>query len=519
MKKRPHYDILKKRAILLTKETSLDNTPNEITKKPAEELRGTTLGMSNSSNPSFELDSLIAETLNESKGLGIEIKQKETAGFAATPMTIVQPKPVEEKKPQPIIEHVISPSAPVVQKTEPAPKKDVPQNLDMEIKNYRIGDIVKGTVVSVDPSGALIDIQYKSDGFLEASEFVGKTIKAGDVLNVYIVSLSTKEGHIALSLKQAEIENDWRTLYDSYKFKKALDVKVTSAVGGGLVVDYNGIRGFVPASHVSKAPETQFAEFVGKIIPVKVIEIDRRQSKVIMSHRFGNAEQQVVDRDKLFNQIEVGSVLHGKVSSIKKFGVFVNVNGLEGLVHINEMSWKKVADPTKVVSVGQEIDVFVIGVDKMSKKLSFGLRQLQPDPWATIAEKYKSDQIIDVKILRIAKFGAFAELEEGIEGLIHNSEISSKGVANAAEVIKPGDIVKAKILRVIPEEHKIGLSIREVEMDEQKSELKQAQESMQPQKITIGDTISNNMKEHLASQSTSQPEEQTSGENELSKSA
>lgn len=482
--------------------TKLNFDLNENASRQAEELKGTTLGSSSSSPQSSELDSLIAETLNESKVFAPSLSQKEKASFSATPMPKIEAKvPAETNKVQQMPQ-ISQATVPSPQKAEtPAPKENTQDQYDMTFKTFNVGEVVKGKIAKIDSTGALVDIKYKSDGFINAGELLNKKLAVGDEVDVFIVSLSSKEGHVELSLKEAEVELSWKALYDSYKFKNALDVKVTSAVGGGLVIDYNGIRGFVPASHVSKSSETQLAEFVGKVIPVKVIEIDRRHGKIIMSHRFGSVEKQKVDREKYFDQIEVGSVLHGRVSSIKKFGVFVNVNGIEGLVHINEMSWKRVNDPSKLVSMGQEIDVFVIGVDKASKKVSFGLKQLQPDPWASIADKYNPGQIINVKILRIAKFGAFAELEEGIEGLIHNSEISSKNFQNASEVIKPGDIVKVKILRVIPEEQKIGLSIREIETQEQKQELKEVQESMPPQKITIGDTVGDSIKEHFSNQS------------------
>jgi len=468
-----------------------------------EEMKATQFGALKEQTEISELDSLIAETLNESKG---SPKQKDAAkdelGLAGTKISrefVITPKKTPENLPIPQKKEVLA-VEPQKQK-EPQAVKSTPQDqYDKTFKTYKVGDIVKGTVVKIDQTGALVDIQYTADGFIDAIEFADKKLNVGDIINVCIVSLSNKEGNISLSIKTAEIELKWQELYDAFKHKNTIEAKVSSAVAGGLVVDHSGIRAFIPASQVVRQQGGALADFVGKTIPVKVIEIDRRQSKVIMSHRLGNVGRQQIEREKYFDQMEVGQVLHGRVSSIKKFGVFVNVNGIEGLIHINDLSWKRVDDPSKLVSINQEIDVFVIGIDKIAKKVSFGLKQLQPDPWATVSEKYKPGQTVEVKVLRLAKFGAFVELEEGIEGLIHNSELSIKGVQNPSEAVKPSDIVKAKILRIEESEQKIGLSIREIELEEQKKQLEQAQQASQTQKVTIGDTIGDSIKEQLSNQ-------------------
>lgn len=469
-----------------------------------EEFEATTFSKSRQQNSLTELDALIAETLEESKisPKSADLEQKDASHFSATPITIETPVKIETPpvKAEPIISE---------KKEEPikkgpvqeAVKKDSTElQYEKTFKTYKDGDLVKGKVVRVDESGILVDIGYKADGFINKEEMDGKNYNSGDIIEVFIDALSTKNGHAALSLKKAAVEKRWLELFDSFKRRTSLDAKVASAVGGGLVVDLTGIRGFVPASQVAKRGETALTDFVGKVIPLKVIEIDRRRGKVILSHKFGNVEKLRSDREKFFNQIDVGEILHGTVSSIKKFGAFVNINGIEGLVHINDISWKRIGDPSQVLSIGQEIDVFVLGVDRLNKKLSLGLKQLQPDPWASAQEKYRPGQIVDVKILRLAKFGAFAELEEGLEGLIHNSELSIKGVEKPDDAVKAGDIVKAMVIRIVPEEQKIGLSIREVLVQEEKEKLKEIQSASSSQKITIGDTMDESIKEQLSSQ-------------------
>lgn len=473
-----------------------------------EEFEATTFSKSRQQNSLTELDTLIAETLEESRisPKSTDLEQKAAAHFSATPITIEVPVKIETpietphvKTEQEISEKKIEPiKKELVQ--EVVKKDSTEQQYEKTFKTYKDGDLVKGKVVRIDESGILVDIGYKSDGFINKEELDGKSYNAGDVIEVYIDALTTKDGHAALSLKKAAIEKRWFELFDSFKGKISLEAKVSSAVGGGLVVDLIGIRGFVPASQVAKKNDISLSDFVGQTIPLKVIEVDRRRGKVILSHKLGNFERQRTDREKFFNQIDVGEILHGTVSSIKKFGAFVNVNGIEGLVHINDISWKRLRDPSQVLSIGQEIDVFVLGVDRLYKKLSLGLKQLQPDPWASAQEKYKPGQVVDVKILRLAKFGAFAELEEGLEGLLHNSELSIKGVEKPDDAVKTGDVVKAMIIRIVPEDQRIGLSIREVLIEEEKAKLREIQSSSQAQKITIGDTMDESIKEQLSSQ-------------------
>jgi len=467
-----------------------------------QELSGTAIRSIKERVELSELDSLIAETLSESRAsLPGKEPQKEESVLAGTKISKEfikeSPKIAEATKEIPMIQP--EPAKHEEKKAPNAPS--VPQDqYDKTFKTYKAGDVVKGIVVNTGQAGALIDIKYQSDGFVSAEELTDQPLHAGDVVEVYIIALSNKEGYVELSLKRASVEKKWKALYDAFRNKTALESKISSAVAGGLVADLSGIRGFIPASQVVRQHGQQLSDFVEQVIPVKVLEIDRRQNKVILSHRQGNFEKQHAEREKFFDQIEIGQVLRGKVSSIKKFGAFVNVNGVEGLIHLNDLSWKRVDDASKILAVGQEIDVFVIGVDKNSKKISFRLKQLQADPWEKVPEKYKPGQIVEVKVLRLAKFGAFVELEEGIEGLIHNTELSIKGVQMPSEAVKPSDIIKAKILRIEESEQKIGLSLKEIELDEQKKQLQDNQQTSGQQKITIGDSIGDSIKEQLSNQ-------------------
>jgi ribosomal protein S1 len=462
----------------------------------AEEFTGTSLGSFKEKAAAEDIDALIKETLEENKRFEAAPKtvaagrheEEKVSGFKATPINI-EPRPA------------LKPAAP--KKAAPVPQEGQAEEAGYEatFKTYRTGDIVIGTVVKVDPSGVLVDINYKSDGFIPPSELSEKSfsnindiVKVGDKIDVLIEKLEDKEGYIVLSKKKGDYEKKWRTIYDVYKSRQAIEAKVTSSVKGGLVVDYNGIRGFIPASQVAKETEEPIESFVGKTLPIKIIEINRRQGKIIMSHKIAAGDKQRVDTSKIFDELEVGQVRHGTVTSLKNFGAFVDIGGIEGLVHLTELAWKRVNHPSDLLKVGQELDVFVLGVDKENKKVALGLKELQPDPWVKAAELYKPGQIVKAKIARFVKFGAFAELEGDLEGLIHISEISDKPITRPEDVIAVGEVVDVKVLKVLPEEQKIGLSIKEAKKEASKQELNESKsqtEAPAPEKktVTIGDVM------------------------------
>lgn len=436
-----------------------------------ENLGGTNFD-SNSMSQEFEVDALIEGALKE---LQPEIKKekKEEKKFEGTPMEPQKeaPQPKEIKKEEAFPE--IKP-------------KEEDKGYENTFRDLKQGAIVEGRIAKIDPTGALIDIGYKSEGFIPHEE-LSPGLKVGDKIKSMIEKLENKEGYVVLSKKNADFEDKWKEAFDAFRTKKTLQAKVSGAVKGGLVVDLGGVRGFIPASQVSKRPEDQLEGFVGKTLSVKVIEINRRQSKIVLSNKVGAIEKEKTDNEKLFKELEAGQIRKGKVKSLKTFGAFVDLGGIEGLIHLSELSWKRVKNPSDVLKVGQDIDVFVLGVDQVNRKVSLGLKQLQQDPWAVASEKYKQGQTVKVKVLRLAKFGAFVEVEEGLEGLIHISELSKEKIETPDQAVKPGDIVEAKILRIIPDEQKVGLSIKEVLIEKEKSLL--AEQKKEESKITIAEMI------------------------------
>jgi small subunit ribosomal protein S1 len=464
----------------------------------AEEYKGTFIDKGKGDAEFSEVEELIRQTLAESKkaavataspdqALPVEAKKEEFKATSLPSTPKIVEKPVSQEKPKE-----------KAKEAAPTPAS----GYEATFKEYKVGDIVKGKVLKVDPSGVLVDINYKSDGLIPTEELSDRSVgspeevvKVGDIVSVSIENLENKEGYVVLSKRNADYERKWKFAMNAYRGRTLLEGKVVQALKGGLVVDCEGIRGFVPASHVTKTAEESLDSFVGKVIKVKVIEVNPRQGKIVLSNRMAPGEKDRADTDKLLNELEVGQIRHGKVKNLKTFGAFVDLGGLEGLIHLSEISWKRVKHPSEVLKTGDEIDVFVLGVDRANKKVSLGLKELQPDPWVNAAEVYKPKQIVKAKILRFAKFGAFAELEHGLEGLIHISELSTHPVENPGDAVKIGDVVDVKILRVLPGEQRIGLSIKDVILEQERKNAppppprEAAPAPAEEKKVTIGDMI------------------------------
>lgn len=435
-----------------------------------EELKATSIDKDKGAAGEGDVEDLIAGALKELESEPKGKKEEEAKILKATPISKPPARPAPKEKP-------------IVTET---PKPQPISPYDITFKEYEVGQLVSGVIEKIDAGGAFLNIGYKSDGFLSPEE-MDKNMKIGDKIKVVIEKLESKEGYVVLSHKKAAAEAKWQEAGAAYKDKTLLEAKVTSAVKGGLVVDYHGIRGFIPASQVKKDPDLDLNTFVNKTLPVKIIEVNRRQGKIILSHKLGVTAKQREEALKIIDDIEVGQVRRGKVVSLKSFGAFVDIGGVEGLIHLSELSWKRVKHPSDILKLGEEMDVFVLGVDKVNKKVALGLKELQSDPWVDAPKKYKNGQIIKVKIARLVKFGAFAEIDESLEGLIHISELSTKMVQKPEDAVKPGDEVEVKILRILPEEQKIGLSIKEAVLEKERREVEEKRK--EEAKITIGEVI------------------------------
>lgn len=344
------------------------------------------------------------------------------------------------------------------------------KEMEKTILDYQEGDVIKAVVRLVEKAGVIIDFNYKSDGYIPNAELGvnddndTEVLTEGQTINVVIEKLETKDGYSLLSRKKAQFEEIWDSLIDASEDRETVNVQVISKVMGGLVTNYKGIRGFIPASQMSLEEDEDMESYVGKTLTVAVLQVDRRRRKVIFSSK-NKSKALSGATAKLIEELEVGQTRSGKVTSIKDFGVFVDIGGIEGLVHISELSWLRVSHPTDIVNVGDDVTVFVLGIDKKQKKISLGMKQLEPDPWVSVGKKYKVGQVVDGTISRIVPFGAFIKLEKQLEGLIHISEMANERVEKVENVLAVGDEVKAKIIKLLVEDQKIGLTLKDLTED------------------------------------------------------
>ena len=339
----------------------------------------------------------------------------------------------------------------------------------------RPGEAREGTIVRISPDSLLVNIGLKSDGIIPTSEMRTLTpamlssMKLGEAITVTVVDPENEEGQVVLSWDKARIERDWDNIKILSETGQTVSCKVTGYNRGGLVAYVGNIQGFIPLSQLSNAPRPEAADdtgahmasMVGKTLNTKVLEINRLRSRVILSEKQASQENKVQQKERLLKELEVGKTVKGKVSGISSFGVFVNLGGADGLIHISELSWGQVKNLEDMLNVGDEIEVYVLKVDVDTKKIALSLKRTQQEPWALAESRYREGQLVSATITRLTNFGAFAKLDSGLEGLIHISELSEKRVNNPKEVVKEGDAVTLKVLKVEPEKRRIALSLRQ----------------------------------------------------------
>ena len=357
-----------------------------------------------------------------------------------------------------------------------------------DIELPKPGQLVEGKVITVLPNKILVDIEGVTTGIISGreakdSEDTLKTAVAGDDIAAYVIEDENEDGYIVLSLRKATQEKTWKKFLDAYETGEVVKVKANEANKGGLLLEINGIKGFIPVSQlapmhyprVNDADANQILarlqKLVGLEFGVKIINIDKDNGKLILSERAAMEEE----RRKALKDLVVGSVVKGKISGIVKFGIFVAFEGLEGLVHISEIAWGHVKNPADYGKLGEEVEVQVIGID--GDKISLSMKRLIPDPWLEATKKYKIGSIVEGEVNRMTPCGAFVKLNDEINGLIHVSEISEDTVSDPAEVLKIGDVVKAKVIAVEPEEHRVGLSIKA--LTEKKKSVKKKDEEVE----------------------------------------
>lgn len=348
-----------------------------------------------------------------------------------------------------------------------------------DIKLPSPGALIEGTVIAIWKNKILVDLDGVATGIISGQEACDssktlKSVKEGDTISAYILEEENEEGLVVLSLRKASQQRTWDKFVSAYEHNESITVMPNEANKGGLLLNIDGIKGFIPVSQLaplhyprvngadSSQILTRLQKLVGVPLLVKIINLDKEGGKLILSERAAEEEA----RQKSLEKLEVGQKIKGKISGIVNFGIFVTFEGLEGLVHISEIAWGHVKDPNEYGKLGNEVEVLVIGKEK--DKISLSMKRLVPDPWIEAAKKYQVGTVISGIINRITPFGAFVQLEDSINGLIHVSEISDQNVGDPGEKLKVGDKITAKIIAIDPDEHRVGLSIKSLEEKDSK---------------------------------------------------
>jgi len=331
------------------------------------------------------------------------------------------------------------------------------------------GQITKGRIIGYNQSEVFVDLGYKSDGVIPIEEFSNdpdfdpeKSLKVGEEIDVFVVRVNDGEGNVVLSKTKVDAVKGWEIIEKAFETKEPVTVKITEKVNGGVIGIASGVRVFIPASQISDKFVKDLSEYVKQVLQVEIIEVNRQKRKVVGSARVIIERNKEAASNAIWSTIEVGKTYKGVVKSLMDFGAFVDIGGVDGLVHLSELSWNKIKHPSEVVKVGDEITVTVLEFDRDKKRISLGYKKPEDNPWYKAAEKYQVGNIITGKVVRLVPFGAFVEIEQGIDGLVHISQISNVRLAKPGDALKVGQVVEAKIIELDIEAKKISLSIKEV---------------------------------------------------------
>ncbi|SDI29292.1 30S ribosomal protein S1 [Natribacillus halophilus] len=364
------------------------------------------------------------------------------------------------------------------------------------VKEFHVDDIVSGKVTKVEEKQAFVDAGYKVDGIIPISEISSLHVeKVSDVLSegdeVELKVNKVEDDELVLSLRGARADKAWESLQETFEAGDHIEAEVAEIVKGGLVVDV-GVRGFIPASLVEQHFVEDFSDYKGKQLELKIIEIDPDDNKLILSRRAVLDEEAEYKKRDVLENLEVGSEVTGTVQRLTSFGAFVDVGGVDGLVHISQMAHHRVESPGEIVKEGEDINVKILAVDPDKERISLSIKETLPGPWTLIEGQFQPGDVIDGQVKRLVSFGAFVEVAPGVEGLVHISQIANRHIGTPEEVLEEGQAVQAKVLDINPSEQRISLSIRELE-DEATSENKVQREAEAPEEdhsgFSFGDMI------------------------------
>jgi small subunit ribosomal protein S1 len=342
-------------------------------------------------------------------------------------------------------------------------------NYDATLVPFEEGDVVTGQVVRIDKDEVLVDIGYKSEGVIPSNELSirksavpDEEVSLGEEVDALVLTKEDQDGRLILSKKRARFEKAWRRIEAAAESGEPVEGTVIEVVKGGLIIDL-GVRGFLPASLVDIRRVQNLEDFLSQKIECRVIELNRSRNNVVLSRRAVLEEERKEQRQQILDRLQPGMVVEGAISNIVDFGAFVDLDGIDGLIHISELSWSHVNHPSEILSIGQNVPVKVLDIDRDRQRISLGLKQTQEDPWQRVVDTYRVGDELAGKVTKVVTFGAFVEILDGVEGLVHISELAHHHVENPREVVEPGDEVRVKILEIDRERRRLSLSVKRVE--------------------------------------------------------
>ncbi|MEA2635917.1 MAG: small subunit ribosomal protein [Chloroflexota bacterium] len=335
-------------------------------------------------------------------------------------------------------------------------------------KRIAHGDIIDGVVVRVDPDEVLVDVGSKSEGVISSRELGTREagtpdLHAGDHIKVFVLQPENEDGNVVLSLRRARAESVWVKAQEQQETGEMMDAEVREQNKGGLIVNILGLRGFLPTSQVSRSHSSNLQELVGQRIGVKILEVNRKRNRLIVSQKAAFDEDRARQRGELFEKLKIGDEIEGKVSGLTTYGAFVNLGAADGLIHISELSWDRVANVADVLTVGQDVRVKVIKLDPDTSRISLSLRQLGQDPWDHIEKRFPPGAIVEGEVTKIKKYGAFLQIGDGIEGLLHISELAWEHVEHTEDVVQVGQHLRVRVLQADRSRRRISLSLKQAE--------------------------------------------------------
>ena len=344
------------------------------------------------------------------------------------------------------------------------PKEQIGEAYDKTLSNIAANEVTEGTVIGINKREVVVNIGYKSEGIIPISEFrYNPDLKVGDKIEVYVESAEDKNGQLALSHKKARQLKSWDRVNEALEKDEIIKGYIKCRTKGGMIVDVFGIEAFLPGSQIDVKPIRDYDVYVDKTMEFKVVKINQEFRNVVVSHKALIEAELEAQKQVIMSKLEKGQILEGTVKNITSYGVFVDLGGVDGLIHISEMSWGRISNPKEVLKEGQEVEVFVLDVDKEKGKISLSLKDADKNPWKLAAEKYAVGSIVEGKVVRMVPFGAFVELEPGVDGLVHISQIANKHVVKPEDELKVGEVINVKVLEVNPEQKKISLSKRQAD--------------------------------------------------------